>query len=109
MPIQNRPKHQRDQKRERHNRSVEDRMRSLQRPRPAPEPRLARPRVRKGVQGREEEVEGQAPVGQVREVGEGLARGDGEAVGVVPGEDGRDGGEGVEGEEEAERGEEKGG
>ncbi len=58
------------------------------------------------MEGAEEEVESQAPVCQVGEVGEGVAAGGGEVVGVVPAEDGEDGGEGVEGEEEAEGGEE---
>lgn len=60
------------------------------------------------MEGAEEEVERQAPVGQVGEVGEGLPGGGGEAVGVVPAEDGEDGGEGVGGEEEAEGGEQEG-
>lgn len=106
--IQNRPKHQRHQKRERHNRSVEYRVRSLKRLRPALQPCSPSPGVREGVQGAEEEVECQAPVGQVGEVGEGLPGGGGEVVGVVPAEDCEDGGEGVEGEEEAEGGEEVG-
>lgn len=57
------------------------------------------------MEGAEEEVERQAPVCKIREVGEGLAGGDGEVVGVVPAEDGEDGDEGVEGEEEADGGE----
>ena len=84
-------------------------MRSLQRPRPALQPRFPRPGVREGVQGADEEVECQAPVCEVGEVGEGLAGAEGEVVGVVPAEDGEDGDEGVEGEEEADGGEEVGG
>ena len=60
------------------------------------------------MQGAEEEVECQAPVGQVGEVGEGSPSGDGEVVGVLPGEDGEDGDEGVQREEETEGGEEVG-
>lgn len=106
--IQNHPKHQRYQKRERHDRSIEYRVCGLQRPGPALQPGLPRPGVREGVQGAEEEVERQAPVGQVGEVGEGLPGGGGAVVGVVPAEDCEDGDEGVEGEEEAEGGEEVG-
>lgn len=61
------------------------------------------------MQGREEEVEAQAPVGEIGEEGKGAAGGDGEVVGVVPAEDGEGRDEGVEGEEEAEGGEEVGG
>ena len=61
------------------------------------------------MQGREEEVERQAPVGEVGEEGEGATRGDGEMVGVVPAEDGEGCDEGVEGEEEAKGGEDVGG
>lgn len=106
--VQNHPKHQRHQERERHNRSIEDRVRSLQRPGPALQPGLPRPGVREGVRGAEEEVERQAPVGEVGEVGEGAPAGGGEVVGAVPAEDGEDGREGVEGAEEAEGGEEVG-
>lgn len=47
------------------------------------------------MQAAEEEVERQAPVGEICEVGKGAAGGDGEVMGVVPAEDGEDGGEGV--------------
>ena len=57
------------------------------------------------MEAAEEEVEGEAEVAEVGEVGEGLADGEGVVVGVVVAEDDEDGGEGVEGEEEADGGE----
>lgn len=66
----------------------------------------ARPRIAGCVEGRDEEVEGQAPVGQPGEVAEGLADGAGVIVGAVPGPDDDDGGEDVEGDQGAESREE---
>lgn len=54
---------------------VKDRVEGLQRPGEAIEERGAGPRVGEGVQGGEKEVESEAPVGDVGEVAEGVARG----------------------------------
>lgn len=57
-----------------HDGGVERRMEGLERPGEAIEEGTAGPRVGEGVQGGEEEVETEAPVGDGGEVAEGVAR-----------------------------------
>lgn len=78
---------------------VEERVQGLQRARQAVEQRAAGEGVGEGVQRGGEEVEGEAPVGEDGEVGEGLADDEAAAeggVGAGPADDEEEGGEGVD-------------
>ncbi len=76
-------------------------MGGLERTRPVPQPGLARAGVLHGVEGTGEEIEGESPVGQVGEVGEGATRRLLTTVRSIPAEGVEDGDEGVDGEEQA--------
>lgn len=103
--IQNTPKHHRHQDWKCYHRGVENGMCRLKGARPAPQPRCAGPGIGEAMQAAEEKIKGQAPIGQVGEVGKGATGVLRMTVRIVPAEDDEDGGEGPERKRETQEGE----
>lgn len=72
---------------------------------PTPQPRGSGPGIRQAMQAAEEEIKGQAPIGDIGEVGKGATGMLSTTVGAIPAKDDENGGKGPERQAEAQESE----